>query len=65
MKTYQQIIDECLESVGEIFPWDLEEKLESSDKLILLDIREPEEFQSINCEIECTGFNGIQEIYIF
>ena len=41
MKTYQQLIEECLQTVKEIFPWDLEEKLEAGDEPILLDINVP------------------------
>ena len=61
MKTYQQIIDECLESVGEIFPWDLEEKLESGDKPILLDIREPDEFKTMRIKNSVNVPRGILE----
>lgn len=61
MKTYQQIIDECLEIVGEIFPWDLEEKLESGDKPILLDIREPDEFRTMRIENSINVPRGILE----
>lgn len=61
MKTYQQIIDECLESVGELFPWDLEEKLDSGDKPLLLDIREPEEFNAMRIENSINVPRGILE----
>lgn len=61
MKTYQQIIDECLNSVGEIFPWDLQEKLETSDELILLDIREPYEFETMRIENSINVPRGILE----
>jgi len=61
MKTYQQLIEECLESVTEIFPWDLEEKLEAGDKPILLDIREPEEFEAMHLENSINVPRGILE----
>lgn len=61
MKTYQQIIDECLETVGELFPWDLEEKLESGDQPILLDIREPDEFKTMRIKNSINVPRGILE----
>jgi rhodanese-related sulfurtransferase len=41
-----------VESVGEVMPWDLEENISDSD-LILLDIREQEEFnrKPIFCKV--------------
>lgn len=44
MKTYQDLIQECLPHVQELLPWDLAEKLAHNQKLLLLDIREPYEF---------------------
>jgi len=61
MKTYQQLIEECLEYVTEIFPWDLLEKLEKGDKPILLDIREPEEFNAMRLENSMNVPRGILE----
>ena len=61
MKTYQQLIEACLESVEEIFPWDLEEKLNSSEKPLLLDIREPEEFAAMHIENSINVPRGILE----
>jgi rhodanese-related sulfurtransferase len=43
MKTYSQLIEECLDTVEEVFPWDLEEELQSDNKPLLLDIRELEQ----------------------
>ncbi|WP_455376020.1 rhodanese-like domain-containing protein [Kaarinaea lacus] len=61
MKTYQQIIEECLQYVTEIFPWDLEEKLATGNKPILLDIREPEEFNAMRLENSMNVPRGILE----
>lgn len=61
MKTYQQIIEECLETVTEIFPWDLEEKLQEDDRPILLDIREPEEFNAMHLKDSINVPRGILE----
>lgn len=61
MKSYQQLIEDCLQTVKELFPWDLEEKLESGDKPILLDIREPEEFNAMHLENSINVPRGILE----
>lgn len=61
MKTYQQLIEACLETVKEVFPWDLEEKLQSSSKPILLDIREPYEFEAMRLENSINIPRGILE----
>ena len=61
MKTYQQLIEECLQYVTEIFPWDLEEKLATGSKPILLDIREPEEFNAMRLENSMNVPRGILE----
>ncbi len=40
----QDLLAECRQHVGEIFPWELKERLESGTSLLLLDVREPHEF---------------------
>ena len=44
MKTFTQLIADVLPDVKEVFPWDLEEMLEANPELLLVDIREPDEF---------------------
>lgn len=61
MKTYQQIIEECLENIAEIFPWDLEEKFQSGSTPIILDIREPYEFDAMRIENSINIPRGILE----
>ena len=61
MKTYQQLIEACLESVKEVFPWDLEEQFQSGNKPIILDIREPEEFDEMWIEGSVNIPRGILE----
>ena len=48
MKTFNDLINEALTQVQEIFPWDLEEKLQSEEKPLILDIREPDEFAAMH-----------------
>lgn len=46
MKTYAELIADALSEIDEIFPWDLDEKLKSGADVILLDVREPDEFKA-------------------
>lgn len=46
MKTFKDMINECLQCVQEVFPWDLQEELEQGEKPMILDIREPYEFEA-------------------
>ena len=48
MKHFTDLIAEALPEVEELFPWDLEEKLKENPELILLDVREPAEFDALH-----------------
>lgn len=48
MKHYADLIAECLAEVREIMPWDLVEKLRQPAPPLLLDIREPGEFDALH-----------------
>lgn len=61
MKTYSQLIEECLDTVEEVFPWDLEEELQSKNQPLLLDIREPEEFNAMHVKDSMNVPRGILE----
>jgi len=61
MKSYQNIIADCLKTVNEIFPWDLQECLESKQSPMLLDIREPSEFEAFHIKNAMNVPRGILE----
>ena len=61
MKTFNELIADSLKNVDEIFPWDLEEKLESDEKPILLDVREPYEFDAMHIQGALNVPRGILE----
>lgn len=61
MKTYNQLIEECLETVEEVFPWDLEEELQSDTKPLILDIREPYEYDAMRIKDSINVPRGILE----
>ena len=48
MDGYQRLVDKALASVDEVLPWDLEEEIEQNPKLIVLDIRELDEFEMMH-----------------
>ena len=48
MKTFRQLVAESLHNVEELMPWDLEEALQANPDILLLDIREPYEYQAMH-----------------
>ena len=50
MKRYMELVAEALETVDELFPWDLDEaqSADGDQQLLLLDVREPYEFQQLH-----------------
>ncbi len=45
MDAYKTLVARALETVPEVFPWDLDEERQGENPPILLDIREADEFQ--------------------
>ena len=60
MKTFTQLVNECLSHIQEIFPWDLAEKLQESSPLII-DVREPYEFDAMRINGSINVPRGILE----
>lgn len=48
MDDFQRLVDTALMAVSEVFPWDLEGEILSSSELIILDIREQNEFDQMH-----------------
>jgi rhodanese-related sulfurtransferase len=61
MKRYTELVNECLDEVREIFPWDLTERLEENPDLLLLDVREPYEFDAMRIKGSLNVPRGILE----
>lgn len=61
MKTFQQLVAEALQRVEELFPWDLEEALAGDPAPLLIDIREPYEFDAMHIEGALNVPRGILE----
>lgn len=43
-KSYRQIVDEALQTVPEVAPADLQSRLSGGEQIVVIDVREPEEF---------------------
>lgn len=61
MKKFVDLIEDALKNVKEIFPWDLEEKLQVSSNPLLLDIREPYEFNAMHIKGAINVPRGVLE----
>jgi rhodanese-related sulfurtransferase len=60
VKRFSELVAESLREVDEIFPWDLAERLSVSAPL-LLDVREPQEFEAMHIEGSINVPRGILE----
>ena len=61
MKSIDDFINEALKSVDELFPWDLEDAIKSNTDILLLDIREPYEFDAMHIEDAINIPRGVLE----
>ncbi len=60
MKTFQELLNESLQHVKEIFPWDLQEIM-TTRQPFLLDVREPYEFEKFHIKNSINVPRGILE----
>jgi len=61
MKRFNDLVNDCLKSVEELFPWDLEERLEANPNLLLLDVRETDEYAAMHIENSVLVPRGVLE----
>ncbi len=61
MMKFTEIVEDALKQVEELFPWDLEERLDSKDDMYLLDVREPDEFNAMHIKGSVNVPRGILE----
>jgi rhodanese-related sulfurtransferase len=61
MKKVLELIKDCLSDVKEIMPWDLEERLAANPDLLLVDVREPDEFAAMHIDGSLNVPRGILE----
>jgi len=61
MKNFIELIQGCLTDVREIMPWDLKERLRENPDLLILDVREPYEFDAMHISGSLNVPRGILE----
>ena len=61
MKKFNDLVAESAKNVTEIFPWDLEERFEENPNLLVLDIREPYEFEAMHIKGSLNVPRGVLE----
>ncbi len=61
MLTFDQLVTETTTLITEIMPWDLSELLNKTTTLLLLDVREPDEFKTLHIEHSINVPRGILE----
>ena len=61
MKTLKDLVNECLQHVDEVFPWDLQEEFDQGKRPLILDIREPYEFEVAHIKNSINVPRGILE----
>jgi rhodanese-related sulfurtransferase len=61
MKNFIEMVRGCLTEVREIMPWDLEERLQANPQLMIVDVREPEEFEAMHIAGSINVPRGILE----
>ncbi len=64
MLKFTDLLNECLPHVKEIFPWDLVEQLEQGEEMLILDVREPYEFDAMHIEDSLNVARGVLETAI-
>ncbi len=61
MKKFMDLVNECCNRVPELMPWDLEEKLAADPELLIVDVREPYEFDAMHIEGSINVPRGVLE----
>jgi len=61
MKTFKSLIEDVLPNIKEVFPWDLEEKFAASEDILLIDITEAKEFNTLHIKNSINVPRGVLE----
>jgi rhodanese-related sulfurtransferase len=61
MKNFLSLIGDCLGDVKEIMPWDLEERMAENPDLLVVDVREPYEYDAMHIKGSIAAPRGILE----
>lgn len=61
MKRFIELIEECKPHINEVFPWDVEDMQQANPELILVDVREPHEYNAMHIESSLLAPRGVLE----
>jgi rhodanese-related sulfurtransferase len=61
MKRFTDLVNDCLPHIAEDFPWDVEERLGGDTAPLIIDIREPGEFDAMHIDGSLNVPRGILE----
>lgn len=61
MKTFKDLIEDILPQIKELFPWELEERIAENKDILLIDITEAREFNTLHIEGAINVPRGILE----
>ena len=61
MKTFDQLVADTAEKITEIMPWDLADKIRAQEPLLLVDVREADEFETMHIQHSINVPRGILE----
>jgi len=60
-KSYNDLLNECLPHISEVFPWDLAEEMQQGNKPLLVDVREPYEYDYLHIPESINVPRGVLE----
>lgn len=61
MKSYNDLVNDCLPHIEEVFPWDLADETAEENNILLVDISEPYEFDRLHIPNSINVPRGILE----
>ncbi|MEI7934243.1 MAG: rhodanese-like domain-containing protein [Chlorobiaceae bacterium] len=61
MVNYRELVQNCLSDVKEIMPWDLVARIEENPYLLIVDVREPYEYDALHIKGSINVPRGILE----
>jgi rhodanese-related sulfurtransferase len=61
MKRFLELVSDCLTDVKELMPWDVEERIRANPDALIVDVREPDEFDAMHIAGSINVPRGILE----
>ena len=61
MRSYRELVRNCLPEIKEIMPWDLVARMAENLDILILDVREPDEFDALHIKGSINVPRGILE----